>query len=159
MLHLSIGPLTAFIEDTFVLQLNEHALALLSPSVMYWAENDASVPVTSSVDSPWVVPPLAVCWETKVCSSSLYGLQNADALFIFSIFQVLSQPLRLTAFTVDPLWLLISVHSSVRMYIALDRSPLQFTQFSRRSLCTTSYDLDHALTMHYLSGAIFGAGK
>lgn len=47
----------------------------------------------------------------------------------------------------------------MRLYIALDRSPLQFTQFCRRSVFTTSYNLGHTLSMHYLSGAIFGAGK
>lgn len=45
------------------------------------------------------------------------------------------------------------------LYIALDHSPLQFAKFERINVLTSSYRLGHALTMHYLSEAIFGAGE
>lgn len=37
--------------------------------------------------------------------------------------------------------MLLSVHSSMKMYIALDQSPLQFGKFERRRIFTTPYRL------------------
>lgn len=73
--------------------------------------------------------------------------------------KILSAPLRLQNFTIDPVSILLSVHTSVRLYVALDHSPLYFSTFERKNILTTPYRLGNALTMHYLSGAIFGAGK
>ncbi|XP_066581674.1 intermembrane lipid transfer protein VPS13B-like isoform X2 [Prorops nasuta] len=42
--------------------------------------------------------------------------------------------------------------------MALDHSPLHFGTFEKKNLPTTPYRLGNALTMHYLSGVIFGAG-
>lgn len=135
--HISTGPITVYIEDKYVMDLKKHAFSLLSPFLALSVLNDhPEHSKNSSASAAWISPPLPVCLEL----------------------QVLKRPLRLTSLTLDPVWLLLSVHSSMRVYIALDRSPLQFTQFCRRSLFTTSYNLGHTLSMHYLSGAIFGAG-
>lgn len=45
------------------------------------------------------------------------------------------------------------------MYIALDQSPLYLNSFQIQNMMTTSERLTHALTVHYLSAAILGAGK
>ena len=45
-----------------------------------------------------------------------------------------------------------------RMYIALDHSPLDFAQFECRNVYTTPMRLGYNIGMHYVSGAIFGAG-
>lgn len=71
---------------------------------------------------------------------------------------MISKPLMLRNVSVEPLSISLSVHSSMKLYIALDRSPLQFSKFQRSRILTTPYRLGHALTMHYLSDAIFGAG-
>jgi len=73
--------------------------------------------------------------------------------------KILSKPLRLQNFVIEPLSILLSVHTSMRLYVALDHSPLYFGTFERKNLLTTPYRLGNALTMHYLSGAIFGAGR
>lgn len=44
------------------------------------------------------------------------------------------------------------------MYIALDHSPLDFSQFEVRNVYTTTMKLGYNVGMHYVSGAIFGAG-
>ncbi|CAG9782391.1 unnamed protein product [Diatraea saccharalis] len=46
----------------------------------------------------------------------------------------------------------------VRMYIALDQSPLQLGAFQLKDAVTSVEQLTHALTVHYLSAAILGAG-
>lgn len=48
--------------------------------------------------------------------------------------------------------------SSVRLYIALDHSPLYFSSYERQNILTLPLKFGHAVGMHYLSGAIFGAG-
>lgn len=73
--------------------------------------------------------------------------------------QLLGKPLRMNKLTINEINLLLSVHSSIRMYIALDKSPLHFGIFEKRNILTTHFKLGHSLAMHYLSGAIFGAGK
>lgn len=45
------------------------------------------------------------------------------------------------------------------MYIALDQSPLRLGAFKLQHVCTSVERLTHALTVHYLSAAILGAGE
>lgn len=75
----------------------------------------------------------------------------AQALYI-------SEPLRLNNFVVEPLSLLLSVHTSSRLYIALDHSPLSFSRYERHQILTVPLRFGQSLGLHYLSGAIFGAG-
>ncbi|XP_050696701.1 intermembrane lipid transfer protein VPS13B-like isoform X2 [Eriocheir sinensis] len=70
----------------------------------------------------------------------------------------MTRPVHISNLIVEPLSLLLSVHASVKLYVALDRSPLHFSQFQRSEILTTSYSLGHSLTMHYLSGALIRAG-
>lgn len=44
------------------------------------------------------------------------------------------------------------------MYIALDHSPLHFAQFEEKNVYTTNMRLGYNIGMHYVSGALFGAG-
>lgn len=44
------------------------------------------------------------------------------------------------------------------MYIALDQSPLRLSAFKLHDMMTSAERLTHALTVHYLSAAILGAG-
>lgn len=66
---------------------------------------------------------------------------------------------QMQSLVIDPLSVMVSLHTSLKVFIALDRSPLLFSAFERQRVCTTSYRLGHALTRHYLSGALFRAGK
>ncbi|XP_041362052.1 vacuolar protein sorting-associated protein 13B-like [Gigantopelta aegis] len=70
----------------------------------------------------------------------------------------LCQPMRIQHFCIQPVSMLLSVHASVKMFLASDRTPLSFAKFECRNLCSTYHQLGHALAMHYISGAIFRAG-
>ncbi|XP_023036340.1 vacuolar protein sorting-associated protein 13B isoform X1 [Drosophila willistoni] len=70
----------------------------------------------------------------------------------------IAEPLLLNSFTVEPLSLLLSVHTSSRLYIALDHSPLSFSRYERQQILTVPLRFGQSLGLHYLSGAIFGAG-
>nr|XP_053626537.1 intermembrane lipid transfer protein VPS13B-like [Cherax quadricarinatus] len=70
----------------------------------------------------------------------------------------MTHPIQMSQLTIEPIALLLSVHASVKLYIALDQSPLNFGRFQRSEILTTSYTLGHSLTMHYLSGALIRAG-
>ncbi|XP_076064236.1 vacuolar protein sorting 13B isoform X2 [Oratosquilla oratoria] len=72
--------------------------------------------------------------------------------------KAMTQPIHVNKLTIDPISLLLSVHASVKLFIALDQSPLHFNAFERTDVITTSYSLGHNLTMHYLSGALVRAG-
>ncbi|CAH0578321.1 unnamed protein product [Chrysodeixis includens] len=67
-------------------------------------------------------------------------------------------PLRLRLLHVHPLDLTLTLHTAVRMYIALDQSPLRLSSFKLHDMMTSAERLTHALTVHYLSAAILGAG-
>ncbi|XP_058985596.1 intermembrane lipid transfer protein VPS13B-like [Musca domestica] len=69
-----------------------------------------------------------------------------------------AEPLQLRYFCIEPMSVLLSVHTSVRLYIALDHSPLSFSSYERSHLLTMPMKFGQNLGMHYLSGAIFGAG-
>ena len=73
--------------------------------------------------------------------------------------QALVHPVRLQKLTIEPVNLLVSIHASLKLYIASDHTPLSFSLFERGPLCTTARQLVHALAMHYAAGALFRAGK
>ncbi|KAL0963316.1 hypothetical protein UPYG_G00304530 [Umbra pygmaea] len=70
----------------------------------------------------------------------------------------LVHPLRLQRLVIQPVNLLVSIHASLKLYIASDHTPLSFSLFDRGPLCTTARELVHALAMHYAAGALFRAG-
>ncbi|CRL05825.1 CLUMA_CG018852, isoform A [Clunio marinus] len=72
--------------------------------------------------------------------------------------QHLSEPLRLKSIRLEPLHILLSVHTCMRMYIALDHSPLDFSAYEKLDIYTLPVKLGNSMGMHYLSSAIFGAG-
>lgn len=72
--------------------------------------------------------------------------------------QTLVQPVRLQRVTIQPISLLVSIHASLKLYIASDHTPLSFSLFERGPVCTTARQLVHALAMHYAAGALFRAG-
>ncbi|KAM9723999.1 intermembrane lipid transfer protein VPS13B isoform 3-T3 [Menidia menidia] len=72
--------------------------------------------------------------------------------------QALVHPVRLQRITIQPINLLVSIHASLKLYIASDHTPLSFSVFERGPLCTTARQLVHALALHYAAGALFRAG-
>ena len=132
--RVKIAPISAYIEDTYISQLLDYAASLMPPC--------------------FVIPDGVK--KTQVLSG-LSSVHIPDYIMVDA--KILSSPLRLQTFTVEPLSVLFSVHTSVHLYLALDHSPLHFGTFEKNNLLTTPYRLGNALTMHYLSGAIFGAGK
>ncbi|XP_047349792.1 vacuolar protein sorting-associated protein 13B isoform X2 [Vespa velutina] len=133
-LHLKFAPISAYIEDTYISHLLDYANSMVPPRF--------SAP-TSTLKKI----------QPALISTTLYV---SDYIMIDA--KILSAPLRLQNFRIDPVSILLSVHTSVRLYVALDHSPLYFSTFERKNILTTPYRLGNALTMHYLSGAIFGAG-
>ncbi|XP_030768330.1 vacuolar protein sorting-associated protein 13B-like isoform X2 [Sitophilus oryzae] len=129
-----INPVSCFIEDIFITKLMQQLQTFNILDLVLWP--DRARIIKPSPNSNLVNVSELVSWQCAI----------------------LAQPLTIRCFSVSPVSLLLSVHSSVKMYIALDQSPLQFSKFERRRIFTTPYRLGHALTMHYLSGAIFGAG-
>ncbi|CAG9558247.1 unnamed protein product [Danaus chrysippus] len=72
--------------------------------------------------------------------------------------RTLQNPVRLRKLHVHPLNLTLTLHTAVRMYIALDESPLRLSAFMLQDVMTSPERLTHAFTVHYLSAAILGAG-
>ncbi|TRY56677.1 hypothetical protein DNTS_021035 [Danionella cerebrum] len=77
---------------------------------------------------------------------------------VLEALQALVSPLALQSLCVEPLTLTVSVHASLKIYIASDHTPLSFTLFQRSGVCTTPRQLTHTLAMHYAAGALFRAG-
>jgi vacuolar protein sorting-associated protein 13B len=71
---------------------------------------------------------------------------------------VMSCPVMMEHLCVRSISLLLSVHASLKLFIASDRTPLAFGKFEKDRVVTTSYHLIKALAMHYASGALFRAG-
>ncbi|KAJ2954658.1 hypothetical protein O0L34_g2954 [Tuta absoluta] len=70
----------------------------------------------------------------------------------------LQKPLQLRLLQIHPIDLTLTLHTAVRMYIALDQSPLHLNAFTLHHMFTSPECLAHALTVHYLSAAILSAG-
>ncbi|XP_067008128.2 intermembrane lipid transfer protein VPS13B [Anabrus simplex] len=137
LVQLSVGSLSAYVEDTLITRLMENCTCFLPNMLMYLPVLVVDAGYVSSEVNSFLVPvPQAVFWDSRQLAS----------------------PIRLYSLSVKPLSVLVSVHTSVKLYVALDHSPLQFAAFERHQLVTTPYRLGHTIAMHYLSGAIFGMG-
>lgn len=73
--------------------------------------------------------------------------------------RALVNPVKLRKLVIQPVNLLVSIHASLRLYIASDHTPLSFSVFERGPVFTTARQLVHALAMHYAAGALFRAGE
>lgn len=73
--------------------------------------------------------------------------------------RALVKPVKLRKLTIQPVNLLVSIHASLKLYIASDHTPLSFSVFERGPIFTTARQLVHALAMHYAAGALFRAGQ
>ncbi|XP_036731897.2 intermembrane lipid transfer protein VPS13B isoform X2 [Manis pentadactyla] len=72
--------------------------------------------------------------------------------------RALVNPVKLRKLVIQPVSLLVSIHASLKLYIASDHTPLSFSVFERGPIFTTARQLVHALAMHYAAGALFRAG-
>ncbi|XP_010617862.1 vacuolar protein sorting-associated protein 13B isoform X2 [Fukomys damarensis] len=72
--------------------------------------------------------------------------------------RALVNPVKLRKLVIQPVNLLVTIHASLKLYIASDHTPLSFSVFERGPIFTTARQLVHALAMHYAAGALFRAG-
>ncbi|XP_054006239.1 intermembrane lipid transfer protein VPS13B isoform X1 [Hylaeus anthracinus] len=132
-IYLKIAPISAYIEDTYIAQLLTYATSMVPPRLLV---SDDTKKLRTLISTTGVCIPDYIMVDAKI----------------------LSAPLRLQNLKIEPVSILLSVHTFMRLYVALDHSPLYFGTFEKKNVLTTPYRLGNALTMHYLSGAIFGAG-
>lgn len=91
--------------------------------------------------------------------ATLSGGQQALPLQVGQHARALANPVRLQKLVILPVDLLVSIHASLKLYIASDHTPLSFSVFERGPVFTTARQLVHALAMHYAAGALFRAGE
>ena len=94
------------------------------------------------------------------------SVQEAPPVMVFKLpssvkrsSKIGSCPVRIGHLSVQKLSVLMSVHASLKLFIASDHTPLNFGAFERNNLCTTGHQLIRVMVMHYASGALFKAGK
>ncbi|XP_008290334.1 vacuolar protein sorting-associated protein 13B [Stegastes partitus] len=126
-----LQPARVYLEDTFVYYIKTLFNTYIPDSAFTSAESQRSKEPGSAPSLPEQV------------------LQSVQALV---------HPVRLQRLTIQPVNLLVSIHASLKLYIASDHTPLSFSLFERGPLCTTARQLVHALAMHYAAGALFRAG-
>lgn len=71
---------------------------------------------------------------------------------------VINCPVRMQYLCIHPINTLLSVHASLKLFIASDHTPLSFGKFEKEEIFTSSYYLIRTMTMHYASGALVRAG-
>ena len=71
----------------------------------------------------------------------------------------LCSPVRMEQLCIQPINVLLSVHASLKLFLASDRTPLSFGKFERKFIVSTTHQLTRVLAMHYASGALFRAGR
>ncbi|XP_055587583.1 intermembrane lipid transfer protein VPS13B [Uranotaenia lowii] len=128
-----INPIRAYIEDTYINVLLDYLMECLPINLIYQPEQ----PVDRTL-----------CPAGFVLIPKLVSQQSS----------YLADPIKFRFIRIEPLHVLLSVHTCMRLYIALDHSPLDFSAFERRQIISLPVRLGNTLGMHYLSGAIFGGG-
>ncbi|XP_014791410.2 intermembrane lipid transfer protein VPS13B [Octopus bimaculoides] len=87
-------------------------------------------------------------------SSSLKHLPRS----LLQAAKVHNSPIRMQYLCIHPINTLLSVHASLKLFIASDHSPLSFGKFEKDEIFTSCQHLIRSITMHYASGALFRAG-
>ncbi|XP_010224543.1 PREDICTED: vacuolar protein sorting-associated protein 13B, partial [Tinamus guttatus] len=127
-LSFELKPARLYVEDTFV-----YYIKTLFDT--YLPQNKAICQSTNTTDITFILPKQV--------------REHARALV---------KPVKLSKLTIQPVNLLVSIHASLKLYIASDHTPLSFSVFERGPIFTTARQLVHALAMHYAAGALFRAG-
>ncbi|XP_069847231.1 intermembrane lipid transfer protein VPS13B isoform X1 [Dipodomys merriami] len=91
-------------------------------------------------------------------ATQLSGERQVLPLQVRQHARALVNPVKLRKLVIQPVNLLVSIHASLKLYIASDHTPLSFSVFERGPIFTTARQLVHALAMHYAAGALFRAG-
>ncbi|XP_073925013.1 intermembrane lipid transfer protein VPS13B isoform X3 [Castor canadensis] len=91
-------------------------------------------------------------------SAQLFGDRQVLPMQVRQHARALVNPVKLRKLVIQPVSLLVSIHASLKLYIASDHTPLSFSVFERGPIFTTARQLVHALAMHYAAGALFRAG-
>lgn len=67
-------------------------------------------------------------------------------------------PVCLHRLCVEKIDMMVSVHASLKLYIASDDAPLSLGRFEQTNLCTTAHQLVRVIAMHYAACALYRAG-
>ena len=126
---MKIRPLNVYVEDKFVNKINE-ILESFASTMLRPRNGEAN------------------CFKTALSSTSICYDKLPDNILVSS--QNLASHLYLNRIKIDDLSVLVNVHASLKMYIGLDQSPLQFNSFERNNLMTTSYDLGKLQSIFFL---------
>ncbi|GAB0097728.1 hypothetical protein DMENIID0001_133940 [Sergentomyia squamirostris] len=132
-IHVQMTPFKAFIEDTYINVLLDFLVECHPTNLVYVKHSETA---------------------REICPRGVIVLPNK----IIEQANRLARPLQLQVLKIDMIHMLLSLHTCVHFYIALDHSPLTFSAFEKRNINTQMLRLGYSLGMHYLSGAIFGAG-
>ena len=127
-LDFEVSPIFLFIEDRFIVAVMDYLSTFSFNSPTVKKEFNQSTRLVSFPD------------------------RVAEALSSLSV-SVNFDQLKVRAVSLD-----LSLRSSVKLYIALDHSPLRLDAFERSLVLTTPYRLGQTLAMHYVSSALFKAG-
>ncbi|XP_035828543.1 vacuolar protein sorting-associated protein 13B [Aplysia californica] len=133
MLDVSLQPLSLYIDDAFVYRVLEE-LEGFTPTRQTMTSSSSPTPNSPPGALHRSVPPVV-----------------AVNSYVFS------RPVRIRQFTIQPIRVLLSVHASLKLFLASDHTPLSLAKFERVAVYSTTQRLVHALTMHYASAAIFRA--
>lgn len=134
--HIKLKPIRAYLEDTYLNYVLEYLLECL-PNNLIYSNSDLNHPIVREL-----------CPSDKVLIPKIIQIESLH----------LSEPSKLKFIRIEPLSVLLSVHTCMRMYVALDHSPLEFSAFERRYVNTLPMKFGYVLGMHYLEGAAIGAG-
>jgi len=68
-------------------------------------------------------------------------------------------PVCLRRLCIEKIDLMVSVHASLKLYIASDDAPLSLGRFEQTNLCTSAHQLMRVIAMHYATCALYRAGN
>lgn len=127
-MEFGLQPATANIDDGFILRLLKEVESLIPTKLTHFNADNK-------------------CLFVKKLPKSFRKVSTAY-----------SSPVKIEHLCIQPVALLFSIHASLKLFIASDRTPLSFSKFERKDVCGTSHQLIRVLAMHYATGALFRAG-
>lgn len=151
--NLQLEPLSLFIEDTFLYRL----AGMLDSFILPASGHKDEIPNISKGQAATynTLRPQSTCSDHKETLLERTSCENIGALALASA--VLS-PVLIDRISIEPVYVQVTFHASVKLFVSANHTPLLFSRFEMKSLFTDPAFLAQLLAIHYAYSALMKVG-
>ena len=157
LLSIQLEPLSVFIEDTFLYRLAGMLDSFILPKSDRPAE-PCGIFQVSSEDQTRTETKEKLTLSDKTRSSFKRTTVFHDDIRALALASAAISPELIDRITIEPVYILVTFHASVKLFVSANHTPLSFSRFEMTSLFTDPSFLAQLLAVHYAYSALMKVG-